>query len=114
MSAELGAQMTPGIEKCFQLFKITDPAIQQKILTDHNFKFKEEECFMKCIFEGDKLVTADGKIIPQTIKAIATQHKKALSDQQIAKCNEDGQKAGGADACKVAVFSFGCVLKQIS
>lgn len=110
----MGTQITPEVAKCFKLVKITDPAIQQKIMTDHNYHFKEEECLMKCLFENDKFVTADGKLVPQTVKALAAQHKKALSDQQIAQCDADGQKAGGKDVCKIGFNSFSCIVKQMS
>lgn len=107
-------QIPASVDKCFKQFQITDPAIQQKIMTDHSYRFKDEMCFTKCILESDKLVTTDGKIVPQNAKAFASQHKKALSDQQIAKCNAEGLKAGGKDTCIVASASFSCLAQAFA
>lgn len=105
--------MTPALEKCFKKFKITDPALQQKILSDHNYHFNDEHCFMKCVFESDNIVTADGKLNSQMVKSIAAQQNKPLSDQQIASCNAIGQKAG-KDPCMVATAGFDCIYKSIT
>lgn len=88
--------------------KITDKALQQKILTDPN-SFSNQQCFTKCVLFSTGMIDKNGFVTTETEKKIAEKIKISISDQQKIKCHEYASK--GKNACEVSDMSIRCFLK---
>lgn len=92
--------------------KITDKTTQQKILTDPNYKFPEQQCFSKCILLAAGMIDKKGVLVAEGAKQLAIGMKKTIKDEDIYKCQEYASK-NGKNACDVADLGVGCVLSHI-
>lgn len=92
--------------------KITDKTTQQKILTDPNYKFPEQQCFSKCILLSAGMIDKKGVLVAEGAKQLAIGMKKTIKDEDIKKCQEYASK-NGKNACDVADLGVGCVLSHI-
>lgn len=87
--------------------------MQQKILTDPNYKFPDQQCFSKCILLAAGIIDQTGMIHPEGAKQLAAGMKRSLTDEQIAKCQQHSLK-NGKNVCDVADLGIGCVLQSTS
>lgn len=108
--AEGSPQVTTSAEACFVRMKITDKAVQVKILSDPTFQFPEEHCFAKCLLENDKIVNAAGKMNVDIIRVIAQNNKKSITEAQIEQC-QGAAYAISNEPCDLAFYGVECVLK---
>lgn len=87
--------------------------MQQKILTDSNYKFPDQQCFSKCILLIAGMIDKTGMIIPEGAKQLAAGMKRSLSDEEIVKCQQHSLK-NGKNVCDVADLGIGCALQSTS
>lgn len=92
--------------------KIMDKSVQQKILTDPNFKFPEQQCFSKCILLSAGMIDKKGHLINEGAKHLATGMKKTITDEEIRKCQDYASK-NGKNVCDIADIGVGCIMQLI-
>ncbi|CAO1390708.1 unnamed protein product [Diamesa serratosioi] len=102
----------PNFETCFKELKIADKTVQQKILTDPQYQFPDQQCFSKCILLAADVINKKGIVNPDAAKRLAASMKTTISDAQIAKCQEHASK-NGKNECEVADLGTGCILQAI-